>query len=261
MQKKIKAKVITWLKSAPMPSQDLAPDALQFVPAGREYGVETIEDAPSGHWLVTLAARSGKRYVFADHWSVIEPPAARPQSPVVLLDKEFYRYVMPNASRANINTYLDPINATLARFAIETPSQVAMFIAQLAHESGSLRYKEEIADGSAYEGRADLGNIRPGWGVRYKGRGLIQLTGATNYKQAGEFFNMDLMGEPERVADDPYLSAGVAGWFWHTRQLNRIAKANNLNAFKQVTRRINGGLNGLNDRLAYWNRARSALSL
>jgi hypothetical protein len=84
MQKKIKAKVITWLKSAPMPSQDLAPDALQFVPAGREYGVETIEDAPSGHWLVTLAARSGKRYVFADHWSVIEPPAARPQSPVVL---------------------------------------------------------------------------------------------------------------------------------------------------------------------------------
>lgn len=259
--RKIKAKVITWLKNAPIQSGDLAPDARQLIAAGKEYGVERIETAINGHLYVTLASGAGKRYVFADDWTIIEPAIARPSKPKITLDKQFLSRVMPNARQADIDTYCDPINVTLTRFAIETPSQVAMFVAQIAHESGSLRYREEIADGSAYEGRKDLGNDKPGWGKRYKGRGLIQLTGASNYQQASKFFEIDLFNEPERVIRDPYLNAAVAGWFWHTRQLNKTAKENSLAAFKRVTRKINGGLNGLGDRVDYWNRARTVLGI
>ena len=87
---------------------------------------------------------------------------------------------------------LADLNACLKRFEIDTPARIAHFMAQIAHESGGLRWMEEIADGSAYEGRFDLGNTQPGDGKRFKGAGVIQLTGRANYEAFSEF-----IGDPQ----------------------------------------------------------------
>src|SRR5688500_5004575 len=89
--------------------------------------------------------------------------------------------------------YAPHINEAMREFGISTPLRQAAFVAQVCHESGSLRYAREIADGSAYEGRADLGNIKPGDGPRFRGRGLLQITGRANYVRCGAALNMDLL--------------------------------------------------------------------
>ncbi|NMO14032.1 LysM peptidoglycan-binding domain-containing protein [Pyxidicoccus fallax] len=161
------------------------------------------------------------------------------------------RRVMPNLSQAKAEQYLPYLNQAMAEANITTPMRKAAFLAQLAHESGELRYMEEIASGAAYEGRRDLGNTQPGDGVRYKGRGPIQLTGRANYRSAGAALGIDLEGNPTR-AKDPDVAFRIAGWYWSSRNLNTYADAGN---FREVTRRINGGYNGMADREAYYRRA------
>lgn len=106
---------------------------------------------------------------------------------------------------------------------------------------------EEIASGQAYEGRADLGNTQAGDGKRYKGRGPIQLTGRANYRTYGRALGFDFEQRPEMVS---YPSVGllVACKFWEQNKLNHLADADDVTA---ITRRINGGQNGLADRKAY----------
>jgi putative chitinase len=118
------------------------------------------------------------------------------------------------------------------------------FMAQLTHESGNFRYMEEIASGKAYEGRKDLGNIHAGDGVRFKGRGPIQLTGRANYRRYGQQLGIDLENNPEIVAL-PSMGLMVACKFWSDNGLNALADKDDMVA---VTRRINGGTNGLEDR-------------
>ena len=93
--------------------------------------------------------------------------------------------IMPFA-KARIPSFVAPLNAAMYEFHINSPLRQAAFIAQIAHESGELRYVKEIASGAAYEGRKDLGNTQPGDGMRYKGRGLIQITGRNNYAECGK---------------------------------------------------------------------------
>jgi len=165
------------------------------------------------------------------------------------------RRIMPNLSQQKAEQYLPHINNAMAEAGITTKNQKAAFLAQLAHESGQLRYMEEIASGSAYEGRRDLGNTQPGDGTRFKGRGPIQLTGRSNYRAAGQALGIDLENNPRRAAD-PDVGFRTAAWFWKSRGLNSLAEAGN---FREVTRRINGGYNGLSDRQSYYNRALSVL--
>ena len=141
------------------------------------------------------------------------------------------------------------------KFGIDTPLRRAHFLAQIGHESGELRFTAEIASGEAYEGRRDLGNTEPGDGPRFKGRGLIQLTGRANYRAFGEALGMDFLtgDNPQRLATDPALAVEVACWFWRTRGLNTFADRDDAEG---ATRRINGGLNGLGDRLRQLTRAR-----
>lgn len=177
------------------------------------------------------------------------------------LTREQLQRVMKWASDARIDRFLAPLGAAMDRNGIDTPLRRAHFLAQLGHESGSLRYTEEIADGTAYEGREDLGNVEPGDGPRFKGRGLIQLTGRANYREYGRDAGLDLLSTPEHarvLATDDRLAADVAGWFWRTLDLNALADADDLRA---VTRRINGGLNGLNDRADFLERARLAFGV
>lgn len=163
--------------------------------------------------------------------------------------------VMPNAgSRAGV--FIDHLNAAMAEFEINTPARVASFLAQIAHESGQMYFTEEIASGIRYEGRKDLGNVYPGDGVRYKGRGLIQITGRANYTACMMDLDIDCVEHPE-LLELPKHAARTAAWFWKVHGLNRLA---DLGDQKKVTKRVNGGYNGLEERLAYFERARKELA-
>lgn len=167
------------------------------------------------------------------------------------------RAIMPDASEASIQRYVGPLNQAMREFGITTPKRQQAFLAQVAHESGQLRYNEEIASGAAYEGRRDLGNTRSGDGRRYKGRGLIQLTGRSNYRTAGRALGVDLEGNPAKASSDPLLSARIAGWFWESRGLNTLADDRR---FLDITKRINGGTNGLDDRRARYRAAQNVIT-
>jgi putative chitinase len=165
---------------------------------------------------------------------------------------------MPFANPENIAIFAPKLDQACKEYEISrAPRRVAIFLAQIAHESGSLKYVEEIASGEAYEGRTDLGNTQPGEGKRFKGRGLIQITGRANYAELSKELNYDFIRDPEAL-EKPGPAAFSAAWFWWSRGLNRLA---DIDAFAKITRRINGGLNGLKDRLEHYERCKKALGL
>lgn len=152
---------------------------------------------------------------------------------------------------------VDPIllldlNRCLNLFSITTPERIRNFISQIAHESGGFQWLNEIADGWDYEGREDLGNIEPGDGPRFKGAGVIQLTGRANYQRFSDF-----MGDPKIMDGCEYVAKTYpvrsAGWFWHVNGFNDLCDAKA--SVREITRRVNGGYNGLEDRLYYYNLA------
>lgn len=163
--------------------------------------------------------------------------------------------IMPYA-RSRAAVFLLPLNDAMDEFGIDTPARQAAFLAQVCHESGSLRYVRELASGEAYEGRDDLGNTEPGDGMRFKGRGLIQITGRANYRECGRALGLPLEDEPE-LLEQVENACRSAAWFWKSRGLNAFADAGD---FRAITRRINGGINGYTDRLAAYERANVALA-
>jgi putative chitinase len=164
---------------------------------------------------------------------------------------------LPHATADNIALFFKPINDTFDRYSISTPLRQAVFLAQIAVESGSLRYVREIADGSAYEGRADLGNTEPGDGRRFHGRGLGQVTGRRNYVVCGLALGIDLVAEPE-LLEQPEYAALSAGWYWSTHGLNALADAHK---FGSACKAWNGGWNGIDDRIEHYIYARKALGI
>lgn len=164
--------------------------------------------------------------------------------------------ICPTTRTQVLAKYVEPLNAAMVEFEINTPEREAMFLAQVAHESGGFNYVKELASGEAYEGRKDLGNTETGDGVRYKGRGLIQITGKANYRDCGAALGCDLVAEPASL-ERPDFAARSAAWFWSTRKLNEIADRGD---FLLVTKRINGGTNGFADRQAYYKRASEVLA-
>lgn len=127
---------------------------------------------------------------------------------------------------------------------LDTGLRLAHFMGQCGHESGGFRYMEEIASGAVYEGRADLGNTQPGDGKRFKGRGPIQLTGRANYRRVGRKIGIDLESHPDMVSH-PSVGLLVGCVYWADRGLNAKADADDLLG---LTKAINGGVNGLEDR-------------
>lgn len=151
------------------------------------------------------------------------------------------------------------LNGAMLEWGIDKPADKAMFIAQIGHESGSLRYVVELWGPTPaqkrYEGRADLGNTEPGDGFRFRGRGPIQMTGRANYRRCGEALGFDLESAPE-LLELPHNGARSAGWYWQSRDLSECAE--NL---AEATRRINGGDNGIVDRAKRLAVARMAMGL
>ena len=166
------------------------------------------------------------------------------------------RRLCPTTPTARLELFVEPLNAAMNEFEIANPARETMFLAQVAHESGGFHYVRELASGEAYEGREDLGNTEPGDGVRYKGRGLIQITGRGNYARCGDALGLDLVGSPE-LLEEPVAAARSAGWFWAEHGLNARADVGDM---RSITKRINGGLNGWADRMAYLERAQQILA-
>lgn len=188
--------------------------------------------------------------------------------------------------------WVGPLNETIERFGILTPRQQAAFIGQCSHESGNFRVLEENLnyraaillklfprtpkrtwgftpeEAAAYErqpkkianriygNRMNNRDEASGDGFRFRGRGILQLTGAANYHHASKALGVDFIMEPDLVAT-PQYAALTAGWFWDTQKLNVIAESGNNLA---LTKKINGGSIGLNDRIMHTNQALALLS-
>lgn len=215
------------------------------------FDCKSIVEGGENHWLVEFSDFPGKWFVYKPHCEVkLE----------YLITKYHFNACLPHASKRDLETFFEPLNLAFREFGIDTVPRLAAFIAQVAHESRSLYFKEEVASGAAYEWRRDLGNIYSGDGRRFKGRGIIQLTGRANYKWASNALGIDLVSNPS-LATIPNNSCRIACLYWQSRKLNLYADWNNLRGFREITRRINGGYNGWNDRLGHWRIARKALHL
>ena len=168
--------------------------------------------------------------------------------------KVLYR-AMRGLNMEKARLYAPHMNEAMLKGDITTLRRAQYWIAQLAHESVDLRYFEEIASGAAYEGRRDLGNTRPGDGRRFKGRGPIQLTGRSNYASFGRWLgDRDKFTDAPKLVSTPKYGFLAALYYWSTRDLNSYCDRGD---FRGLTRRINGGYNGLADRyrkLAYVKR-------
>lgn len=166
---------------------------------------------------------------------------------------------MPNA-KAVVDKYLGYLNEYCEKYGINTKRRVRYFLAQIAHESMELRRPEEIASGKAYDtGRLAvmLGNTpqADGDGQRYKGRGLIQLTGTSNYKAASKALGYDFLKDPKAL-QQPKWATMSACWFWQSHGLSELADKDE---FTKVTRIINGGTTHMDERREYLRRANEAI--
>ncbi|QIK55024.1 glycoside hydrolase family 19 protein [Dysgonomonas sp. HDW5B] len=175
------------------------------------------------------------------------------------------KQIYPFSTESNRQKYLPYLNEFMSLYNIHTKDRIAAFLAQIGHESGQLFYNEEIASGKAYEGRRDLGNTEKGDGVRFKGRGLIQITGRANYQKLtnemrGLPMGIDFVEEPDLLKKPEYATKSAC-WWWHNRGLNELADENTEVNFKRITRIINGGYNGYEDRYKIWQRAKQILSI
>ena len=196
---------------------------------------------------------------------------------------------MPAAKDGDIDFYLDALNSQLSASGIITLLRAAHFIAQVAHESGSFKYKtenlnysdkalravfgkyfksdeeakkyarkpEEIAN-VVYANRMGNGDTSSGDGWKYRGRGLIQLTGCENYTKCGEHIGKDLIESPDLLTTDPEAAVAAACWYWQSRDLNKLADLDDVN---RITKKINGGFHGLEDRKKYLSRAKLAFEI
>jgi putative chitinase len=172
-----------------------------------------------------------------------------------MITKEMIKSIAPNSKNEIIDPLVIYLNKYMPKYEVNNYLRVCHFLAQAAHEAASFRTLEEYASGAAYEGRKDLGNTQRGDGVRYKGRGIFQLTGRANYRDIGKKLGYDLENNPT-LAATPEISVLTALEYWKSRNLNKWADEDNV---ERITRLINGGLNGFEDRKKYLARCKQVI--
>lgn len=180
-----------------------------------------------------------------------------------MISTHILRLIMPLIG-ARAETFVQPLNDAMEIHEINTPERMAAFLAQLAHESGEFRYMRELASGAAYDTgplAVRLGNTpeEDGDGQKYKGRGPIQITGRDNYQECSLAIYGDerLLDTPE-LLEQPFDGCMAAGWYWSKHGLNELADKGE---FTTITRRINGGINGIKEREMYHRRAKEVLGM
>jgi len=162
---------------------------------------------------------------------------------------------MPYCGVARARLFAAPLSAAMSRWQITTPVRQAAFLANCAEETASLSMLREDGTGSAYVGI--LGNKTLDDAQKYIGRGCLQITGRDNYAACGEALSLPLLTNPA-LLEDPTWGAQSAGWFWQSNGLNELADRDP-NTFATICERINGGFNGINERIACWLYTRKAL--
>lgn len=169
------------------------------------------------------------------------------------------RRIMPRAQSDRVKEFVESFNKYSDQFEINTKLRAIHYIAQVAHETGELKWLEEIASGQQYEGRKDLGNIQAGDGKRFKGRGYLQTTGRSNYQKYADsgYCVGDLMSHPEWLAQQPGCQK-ASMFFWLTHGLNELADKDDA---RTISKRINGGWNGLAQRLYYMRVAKRVFGI
>jgi putative chitinase len=171
-------------------------------------------------------------------------------------DLDLLKALCPRGNVGIMNAVALAMEKYLPQYGIASPLRLAHFVAQAAHESDGFKTLTEYASGKAYEGRKDLGNVFPGDGVKYKGRGIFQCTGRANYEAYGRKLSLDLIGTPT-LAASPEVSVRIACEYWKAKGLNGWADRDDVT---EITRRINGGHNGLAQRKAYLDKAKALLN-
>ena len=252
-QRKLVATQDTFLKRSPVQSSDLIDTEKLFVAKGFEIVVSacTVENS---HYAFECADSCfmGKGYAFMGHFAAIGGVDVAKE----LVTAEQAEYIFECTVDAPI---LADLNSCLVKFGITEKEDIRQFLAQCAHESGGLRWLKELASGDDYEWREDLGNTQPGDGRKYKGGGVIQLTGRENYTKFADF-----MGDPEIVNQGVnYVAANYpassAGFWWRNNNMSQyIADGATV---QQVSTRVNGAnpANGLSDRIYYYERAKEVI--
>ncbi|WP_062185393.1 glycoside hydrolase family 19 protein, partial [Dysgonomonas macrotermitis] len=183
--------------------------------------------------------------------------------PADLITEDQLKKIYPHSTKTNRDLYLPYLNKYFHKYGVDTFERICAFLAQVGHESGQLRYVEEIASGKAYDTGSlavKLGNTPEpdGDGQKYKGKGLIQVTGKTNYRKFTEWCkinkitktNIDFVEYPE-LLKQPEFAVLSAFWYWSVNSLNRYATLKEED-FKKLTKAINGGYNGYADRKEIW---------
>jgi putative chitinase len=186
------------------------------------------------------------------------------------------KQIVPGAKLSRISLYAPLLEELMPKYGISTAKRAQAFLAQLAHESDCFNATEEYASGAQYEGRKDLGNVNPGDGKRFKGRGLIQITGRRNYTACSKalFGDMTLIKYPEKLKE-PRWAVESACWFWKAWGLSEVADLDETwthsthnpdgtikhtyTKFEWLTKLINGGQNGLAQRKMFYERAKQVI--
>ena len=185
-----------------------------------------------------------------------------------MLTIEQLQAIMPLLPAAKRTTYFPFLTAAVSEFGIDQPPRTAAFLAQLAHESAQFKFMEEIWGPTTAQRRYEppdklattLGNTEPGDGFRFKGRGPIQVTGRANYRRFGDLLGLDLVATPVQAAS-PEVAFRIAALFWSKKGLNELADRVTPEAFREITRRINGGFNGLAERQRFYETAKTVLAV
>lgn len=178
------------------------------------------------------------------------------------ISREQLLKAVPGLYAKRLDEFVASFNMWAIPYHLDTPKRMVHYLAQVFHESGALRYVVELASGAAYDTgpkAVALGNTpeKDGDGQRYKGRGYIQLTGKANYQayKDSDLCLIDVIAYPERVAEFPHNQMASL-WFWQRNKLNDIADlddgTNSEEIVKRITRKVNGGYNGLDERLKYY---------
>lgn len=234
----ITAKVGTWLTKEPVAATE-TPNRMSVNP-GKSYQVQSFGAAKNGKLEATLAYGQGVWWLFPEHWDGMNSQ---------LISKAQAEHIFGNLIS---ESQLLDLNECLSKFQINTSQRMRHFLSQIAHESGGLRWLKELASGDEYEWRSDLGNNQAGDGKRFKGAGALQMTGRFNYQAFADFMgDQRIMEGCNYVAERyPFCSAG---FWWQSNRINELCDQGA--TVEDVTRRVNGGYNGLEDRRYYYNKA------
>lgn len=180
----------------------------------------------------------------------------------LITSDQLQRIILPiKYTPAQLERVTEALNKTLIQYEINTAKRICHFLAQVLHESNAFQFTVELWGPTkaqkGYDTRIDLGNTPQldGDGFKYRGRGWIQVTGKYNYRLASKEFGVDLVTNPDKLKEYPY-AALTAGWFWKRNKLNALADGDQIT---NITKKVNGGFNGLDERKLWWAKARKVM--